>query len=121
MQQQWSDISIIFRSVSVHLTNVRPVSCTSFGGGSVRAQSTQEMFLRAEKMSYKRLKSRVGKFIPSHLEAQGSGHVCSHPAVIVCLVQQGGRQSQGGGGVGGHSGVTLSRVAEEETQRVHVS
>lgn len=59
--------------------------------------------------------------IHSHLEAQGSSHVCSGPAVIVSLVQQGCRQSQGGRRVRGHSGVTLMRLAEENTQRVHLS
>lgn len=43
------------------------------------------------------------------------------PAVAVGPVQQGGRQRQRSAGVGGHVGVGLRQVAQEETQRVHVS
>lgn len=45
----------------------------------------------------------------------------SGPAVVVGPVQQRCGQRQGGAGVGGHSGVTLRRVAEEEAQRVHLT
>lgn len=51
----------------------------------------------------------------SHLEAQSCSHVCGRPAVTVGLVQE------AGGWIRCHSGVTLSRVAEEETQGVGVS
>lgn len=52
-------------------------------------------------------KSAGNWFCHSHLEAQGSSHVRSGPAVVVGPVQQCRGQRQGGGGVGGHSGVTL--------------
>lgn len=51
----------------------------------------------------------------SHLEAERCSHVCGRPAVTVGLVQE------AGGRIWCHSGVTLSRVAEEETQGVRVS
>lgn len=44
--------------------------------------------------------------------------MCSGPAVVVGLVQQRGRQSLE---VGGHSGLALRRVAEEDAQRVHLA
>lgn len=50
-----------------------------------------------------------------HLEAQRCSHVCSRPAVTVGLVQE------TGGRIWCPSKVTLSRVAEEETQSVRVS
>lgn len=52
----------------------------------------------------------------SDLEAEGSGHVRSGPAVVVSPVQQ--RQSLE---VRGHGGLALRRVAEEDAQRLHLA
>lgn len=55
----------------------------------------------------------------SDLEAEGGGHVCSGPAVVVGPVQQRGGQSLE---VRGHSGLALRRVeAEEDAQRLHLA